>query len=257
MRKIIHLPVLALLWLFSCQSNDSAEFSIEPALRAYNDEASWVKISYCSAVDCDKPYSEEHYVYNAAGKLVRVNYMNRLASGTLEQGAYVEYTYNGNGELTRKIRYGIYGTGWAPYDESEYEYAGGVLKEERTYFNRHNPEQKVLTGRIAYEFKDGKKIGQNYYDDFNKLYRRTTYEYKNNVLTRETWYGDKDNMLRIFEHTFAGNRRQIGEHMPDTRKQIALIEKAYDAKGRLITQETKVSDPLLCAMTPGMVRYSY
>jgi len=256
MRTNLYLPFLAALWL-ACQSNVSSEFGTEPASMDYNDEASWSKISYCTSVTCDNLFSEERYTYNATGKLTRVDYLSRVAAGKLEVYSYVEHMYNSAGLLARKIRFGKLGAGWTPYDESEYEYANGVLKTERTYFNQRNPDNKVLTGVNTYEFKDGKKVGQKWYDALNKLNRQVVYEYKNNVLTRETWYGDKENVIRVFEHLFAGNRRQIGEYMPASKEQISMVEKAYDAQGRLITQETKVSNPLLCVMTPGIVRYSY
>ncbi len=256
MRKYVQYLFLTPLWL-ACQSNEPVPFGLDPAAMTYNDEASWSKVSFCSDARCDSPYSEEHYSYNAAGQLVRINYMSRLASGKLELASYIEQTYNSEGQLVNKVRYGKYNTGWVRYDESEYEYTAGNLKTERTYFNQRNSDQKVLTGIITYDYKEGKKINQNWYDNLNKLYQRAGYEYKNNVLTRETRYGDKENIIRIFEHTFAGNRRQIGEYVPSLDQPIALIEKTYDDKGRLLTQETKVSNPLLCAMTPGMVRYSY
>lgn len=256
MQKKIYFLFLITLCL-ACQSNVSSEFGVEPASMAYNDEASWSKISYCTSPNCDNLFSEERYTYNSIGKLIRIDYLGQVAAGKLEVNSYVEQIYNSNGQLVRKIRYGKLGTGWTPYDESEYEYADGILKAERTYFNRRNPDTKVLTGTITYEFKEGKKVGQKWYDDFNKLYRHVVYEYKNNVLTRETWYGEKESVIRIFEHLFAGNRRQISEYMPSFKEQISMVEKTYDAQGRLITQETKVSNPLLCVMTPGVVRYSY
>jgi hypothetical protein len=256
MRKNLYLPFLAALWL-ACQSNVSSEFGAEPTSMTYNDEASQSKISYCTSVTCNNLFSEERYTYDAAGKLTRIDYLGQVAAGKLEVNSYVEYSYNGNGQLANKTRYGKLGAGWTPYEESEYEYADGVLKIERMYFNRRNPDTKVLTGLITYEFKDGKKVGQKWYDDQNNLNRQVVYAYKNNVLTRETWYGDKENVIRVFEHLFAGNRRQIGEYLSNSKEQLSMVEKTYDTQGRLVTQETKVSNPLLCVMTPGIVRYSY
>ncbi|MFN8348329.1 MAG: hypothetical protein U0X91_25225 [Spirosomataceae bacterium] len=256
MRKNLYLLLLTGLWP-ACQSGVTSEFGTEPANSAYNDEAPRTKITYCTSAACDQIFNEERYLYNAAGQLTRIEYWNQSGSGKMEQNSYVEYLYNSNGQLTRKIRYGSPGVGWVAYDESEFDYADGVLKTERTYFNRRNPDAKVLTGTITYEFKDGKKVSQKWYDDFNKLYRRATFEYKNNVLTRETWYGEKENVIRVFEHLFAGNRRQISEYLSDSKNQISMVEKTYDVQGRLLTQETKVNNPLLCAMTAGVVRYSY
>lgn len=256
MRKNLYLLLCTALGL-ACQTNVPSEFGIEPAAMAYNDEASRVKISYCTSVTCDNLFSEEHYTYNANGKLTRIDYLGQTAPGKLELYSYMEHVYNGNGQLTRKIRYGKLGTGWVPYDESEYEYANEVLKAERTYFNQRNPDNKVLTGSVTYEFKDGQKIGQKRYDALNKLNGQVVYEYKNNILTRETWYGEKENIIRVFEHLFAGNRRQIGEYLPNSKEQLSVVEKMYDAQGRLATQETKVSNPFLCSMAPGIIRYSY
>lgn len=258
MRRKLYLLLLAPLWL-ACQPNSSDLFGIDPAPIAYNDEAPLLKKSYCSDAGCTNPYNEEHYSYNSAGKLTRVDYLYRVASGKLELSGYTEQTYDQGGLLIRKIRYGKHGvlTGWVAYDESEYEYVNGTLKTERTYFNQHNPDKKIVTGVITYEFRDGRNIGQSWYDAQNNLSRRVIYSYKNNVLSRETWLGNQDNVTRIFQHLFAGNRRQISEYMPDSSEQIALIEKTYDSQGRLSTQETKVSNPWLCIMTPGMIRYSY
>lgn len=256
MRKNLYLlPVIA-LWL-ACQPNVPSEFGVEPTGMAYNDEAFPTKISYCTSATCDNLFSEERYTYNANGKLTRIDYFGQTAPGKMELNSYLEQHYNTAGQLTRKIRYGKSGTGWVPYDESEYEYADGVLRAERTYFNQRNPENKVLTGSVTYEFKEGQKVGQKWYDALNKLNRQVIYEYKNKVLTRETWYGDKENVIRVFEHLFAGNRRQVGEYLPNSKEQLSVVEKSYDAKGRLATQETKVSNPLLCSIAPGIIRYSY
>lgn len=252
------LLLFAPFWL-ACQPNGSDQFGVNPAPIAYNDEAPLSKKSFCNTANCDNPYSEEHYLYNSAGKLTRVNYFYQVSPGKLELSGYAEQIYDQTGLLIRKIRYGKHGslTGWVAYDESDYEYANGVLKTERTYFNQHNPDKKIVTGVITYEFRDGKKTGQKWYDAQNNLSHQVAYGYVNNVLNRETWLGNKDNVTRIFQHTFAGYRRQIGEYMPNSSEQVALIEKSYDAEGRLSTQETKVSNPLLCIMTPGMIRYSY
>ncbi len=258
MQRKIYLLLLAPFWL-ACQPNGSDQFSVDPAPIAYNDEAPLLKKSFCNDANCTTPYSEEHYQYNSASKLIRVDYWYQVAPGKLELSGYTEQTYDPAGLLIKKIRYGKNGTttGWTTYDESDYEYVNGTLKTERTYFNQHNPDKKIVTGVITYEFRDGKKTGQKWYDAQNNLSYQVVYGYINNVLNRETWLGNKDNVTRIFQHTFAGNRRQIGEYMPNSSEQVALIEKTYDAQGRLSAQETKVSNPLLCTMTPGMIRYSY
>ena len=258
MRRKLYLLLFAPLWL-ACQPNGSDQFGVDPAPFAYNDEAPLLKKSFCSDANCTNPYSEENYQYNSAGKLIRVDYLYQVAPGKLELSGYTEQIYDQGGLLIKKIRYGKNGTtnGWAAYDESDYEYVNGILKMERTYFNQHNPDKKIVTGVITYEFRDGIKTGQKWYDAQNNLGYQVVYGYINNVLNRETWLGNKDNVTRIFQHTFAKNRRQIGEYMPNSSEQVALIEKTYDAQGRLSTQETKVSNPLLCTMTPGMIRYSY
>lgn len=248
--------LLTAVWV-ACQSNVVSEFSAEPGNLAYNDDAPRTTIAYCTTAACDNLFNEERYQYNAAGILTRIEYWHQGSSGKMEQSAYVEHLYNAAGQLARKIRYGNSGAGWVAYDESEFDYANGVLKTERTYFNRRNPDVKVLTGSVSFEYKEGQKVGQKWYDDSNKLYRQAAFEYKNKVLTRETWYGEKENVIRVFEHTFAGNRRQIGEYLPTSKELISMMEKMYDAQGRLVTQETKVNNPLLCAMTAGVVRYSY
>ncbi|GAB3936452.1 hypothetical protein GCM10028804_56890 [Larkinella terrae] len=246
------------MWL-ACQSKDSSEFGIEPGGNTYNDEASPAKKMMCSGTNCDSPVSVEQYTYNKNGKLVRTDYLGRVASGQLELFSYVEQIFNKHDNLVGKIRYGKYGNDntWTAYEESEYEYADGALKTERIYFNQRNPEQRVLTGLVQYEFKDGKKIGQKWFDAREQLSYRVTYEYKNDVLTRETWYSNTDKVTRVFTHSFAGNRRQVSEHLPSSTEQIALIEKVYDKKGRLFSEETKVNNPFLCSMVAGIVQYAY
>ena len=81
--------------------------------------------------------------------------------------------------------------------------------------------------------------------------------YKNNTLTTETWYGAADNVIRRFEHRFSDSRRQISEYIPNSSEQISMVEKTYDAHGRLSSEETKVINPLLCTMQAGIVRYVY
>ncbi|GAB3899138.1 hypothetical protein GCM10028803_19730 [Larkinella knui] len=258
MKKRLLLLLSASFWL-ACQPNDSADFGIEPGGNTYNDEAAPKRKLFCNGTNCDSPNNFEQYSYNADGKLTRIEYIGRVASGKTETYAYVEYTYNQKGQLLGKTRFGKYGddAGWVAYDESEYEYADGVLKTELNYFNQRNPEKRVLTGLSEYRFEDGKIVEQKWFDANRKLNRRVVNDYKDNVLIRETWYSDTDKITRLFTHSFAGNRRQISEHMPNSNDQIALIEKTYDKQGRLSTEETKVNNPLLCAMVAGIIRYEY
>ncbi|KAA9347912.1 hypothetical protein [Larkinella humicola] len=258
MKNRLLLLLSASLWL-ACQPGDSSEFGIEPGGNTYNDEASPTQKLFCNGTNCDNPNNLETYSYNSAGKLIRIDYIGRVPSGKTETYSYHEYRYNPNGQLAGKTRFGKYGTGseWVAYDESEYEYADGVLKTERNYFNQRNPEQRVLTGLVEYIYQGGKITEQKWFDANKKLYRRVVNEYKDNVLTRESWYSDTDKVTRLFTHTFAGNRRQISEHLPNSSDQIALIEKTYDKQGRLLTEETKVNNPLLCAMVAGIIRYTY
>lgn len=257
MKNRLLILLSAALWL-ACQSKDSSEFGIEPGGNTYNDEAAPTKKMMCSGTNCENPNSIEQYTYNKNGKLVRIDYLSRGTSGKMELFSYVEQIYNKHDNLVGKIRYGKYGNeGWTAYEESEYEYADGALKTERIYFNQRNPSQRVLTGLVQYEFKDGKKIGQRWFDAKEQLSYRVAYDYKDNVLTRETWYSNTDKITRLFTHSFAGKRRQISEHMPNSNEQIALIEKVYDNKGRLFSEETKVNNPLLCSMVAGIIQYAY
>jgi hypothetical protein len=258
MRNRLLLLLSAFVWL-ACQTSDSTEFGIEPGTNTYNDDASPAKKLFCSGTNCDNPNNIEQYSYNSAGKLTRVEYVGRVTSGKMETYSYIDYTYNQNGQLIQKVRFGKYGSGsvWVAYDESEYLYVDGVLKTERNYFNQRNPEQRVLTGQVEYEFKNGKLTEQKWFDANKQLSRRVVNDYKDNVLIRETWYSDTNKIIRLFTHSFAGNRRQISEHMPNSKEQIALIEKLYDKQGRLSTEETKVNNPLLCSMVAGIIRYTY
>ncbi|WP_221394015.1 hypothetical protein [Dyadobacter sp. NIV53] len=259
MLKKLRFLLFAPLWL-ACQPGDPAtEFSSEPDLIAYNDDAPLLKKTYCYDGNCTEISGEENYIYNAAGKLTKMELKSRTVSGKLELQSYTDHLYNNNGVLIRKIMYSKNSpaSDWLPGNESEYEYINGVVSLEKTYLYVYNSGQKVLTGQIKYEFKNGKKLGQSWTDGQNNLLYRVEYAYKNDVLSLETWYDGKDKVNRIFEHKFAGNRRQIGEYLINTKEQLALIEKTYDEKGRLSTQITKVSNPLLCSLAPGLIRYSY
>ncbi|MGA0558392.1 hypothetical protein ACO2Q8_17155 [Larkinella sp. VNQ87] len=257
MKNRLLLLLLALFW-FGCQP-EASEFGVEPGSNTYNDDASPARKVFCYSGDCEKPMTIEQYTYNKDRKLSRIEYLNRVSGDKLEVLSYEELIYNKHGNRVGKIRYGKYAneTTWTVYNESEYDYENGVLKRERNYFNQRNPEQRVLTGSVEYEFKDGKKVGQRWLDANGQLSYRVEYEYKGNVLTRETWYSNAGKVNRYFAHSFAGNRRQISEHMPNHAELLALIEKTYDKQGRLTTEETKVNNPLLCAMVPGLVRYEY
>ncbi|WAC12995.1 hypothetical protein [Dyadobacter pollutisoli] len=258
MKKIIRLLLLAPFWL-ACQSSDPAVFGVEPDYVAYNDEAPLLKKSFCGDAKCKNPNSEERYTYGADGKLSKVEIFARTTSAVMELQSYTDYIFDANGLMTGKVQYSKHGLlpGWVAYNESEFEYQGGLLIREKTYFNQHQPEQKVFTGAVEYQYQNGKKTGQKWTDDHNEFIRRVQYGYKNDVVNRETWYDQKDNVIRIFEHKFSGNRRQIGEYLLNSTELLAMIEKTYDEKGRLATQETKVNNPLLCAMAPGLIRYSY
>lgn len=258
MRRILRLLLLGPLW-FACQSGDQSNFGIEPDYVAYNDEAPMLRKAFCSDANCKDPSYEERYTYNGDGKLSKAEIFHKTASGTMEMQSYTNYFFDANGLMTGKIQYGKHGVlpGWVAYNESEFEYQDGLLKVEKTYFNRYQPDEKVFNGAVEHEYEDGKKTGQKWTDDQNKFIRRVRYGYKNDVVNLETWYDEKNNVVRIFEHKFSGNRRRIGEYLPNSTELLAMIEKTYDEKGRLATQETKVNNPLLCAMTPGLIKYSY
>ncbi|MCF0075648.1 hypothetical protein LZD49_34570 [Dyadobacter sp. CY261] len=257
MRKILRLMLLGPLWL-GCQSSEPSDFGIEPDFVAYEDEAPMLKKAFCDDAECKDPSYEERYTYTAEGKLSKVESFSRTATGIMEMQSYTDYFFEGNGLMTRKVQYGRHGAlpGWVAYYESEFEYQDGLLKLEKTYFNRQL-EEKVFTGAVEYEYEDGKKVGQKWMDDHDKFYRRVKYGYKNDVVNLETWYDEKDNVIRIFEHKFSGNRRRIGEYLLNSTELLAMIEKTYDTKGRLATQETKVHNPILCSMTPGLIKYTY
>ncbi|MFC5407923.1 hypothetical protein ACFPMF_01285 [Larkinella bovis] len=257
MKNRLLLLFSALFWL-ACQK-DASEFGVEPGGNTYNDEASPARKVFCGTGNCEVPINYEQYTYNKEGKPTRIETWGRVSADRLEMQAYSELIYNKHGNLVGKIRYGKYGSNgdWVAYDETEYEYANGVLKAERNYFNQRNPEQRVLTGSVEYEFKEGRKVGQKWLDANGNASYRVEYEYKGEVLTRETWYSNTNKVMRYFSHSFAGNRRHISEHMPNHSELIALVEKTYDKKGRLSTEETKVNNPLLCAMIAGVVRYEY
>jgi len=260
MLKKLRLLLLAPLWL-ACQSSDPAsEFSPEPDLAAYIDDAPLLKKTYCFDGSCTELSNEENYIYNTAGKLIKMEQSSRMVSGKLEVQSYTDYLYNNDGGLASRIMYHKNGTAsdWVPANASEYEYVNGVLTLEKTYSYLYSSFQKTLTGLIKYEFKDGKKLEQKWFDKENNPLYRVEYTYKNDVLSLEKWYyGSEGKVNRTFEHKFAGNRRQIGEYLSSSKEQLAMIEKTYDEKGRLSTQVTKVSNPLLCALAPGLIRYNY
>ncbi|GAB4039117.1 hypothetical protein [Spirosoma jeollabukense] len=243
----------------ACQPNDASTFGIDPQLGTYTDEAPMTKKLICGSINCENPSSEEVYTYNAAGQVARMEQFSRAISGQMERFGYTDYLYAPNGQLSSKITYGKYGNTatWVPYNESTYVYTNGVLSQEQTYFNQHSPEQRVLTATIDYTFQDGKKTEQKWFDAQHILNHRVVYEYRNNTLVRETWSGANDVVFRRFEHRFADNRRQISEYLPNSTEQISLVEKTYDAQGRLASEETKVNNPLLCSMMAGVIRYVY
>ncbi len=257
MKKTLHLLLLAPLWL-ACQSNEPSEFGIEPELTAYNDDAPLLKKTSCMDANCNEIMNEDRYTYNAAGKLTRVDNIARSSATTMDTFGYVEYVYDASGVLTRTVTYGrASANNWVLNNGTEFEYTNGVLTLEKTYNYQMPAGTKILIRSLVYEYKDGKKAGQRYLDGQNKLLYRVEYGYKNNVLNLETWYSSDDKPNRTFEHTFAGNRRQIGEYLLSSREVLAMIEKTYDAQGRLSTQSTKVNNPMLCALAPGLIKYSY
>ena len=258
MKTRLLLLMLTLFWA-ACQSTDPTPFVTDPQLERYSDEGPVAQKLFCNSVNCENPFSQEIYSYNPAGQLTRVDQFSRSASGNLELVFYTDYHYASTGQLSGKIRYGSRSTlaSWIPYDESEYTYTAGLLTQERTYFNQYNPEQRVFTGKIDFEFRDGKKVGQRWYDAQQNMIYRVVYAYKNNTLIGETWYDATDKISRRFEHRFSGTSRQISEYLPNSTEQISLVEKTYDSQGRLSSEETKVINPILCSMQAGVVRYVY
>ncbi|WP_234733312.1 hypothetical protein [Tellurirhabdus bombi] len=256
MKKYVFLLPL-LLWL-GCQNDIFVAPDSVPGDLAYADNGAIKKRLYCNSARCDKPANEEQYEYNAAGQLTRINYLGLTTANKLELYGYTEYDYDQEGQLVSKIRYGKYaGAGFVPYDESDYHYEAGVLKSEDRYFNQKNPDVRVLTGLTEYIFKNGNKVEEKVYDAKKKLINRITFSYQKNVLTTETWYDADNKSIRLFEHMFKGHARQVNEYIPSSQERVAMIEKNYDAQGRLVSEETKVVNPLLCAMRPGLIRYEY
>ena len=258
MKKIFYILLLTVL-IAACKSSRSDDFGVEPGSGAYNDEALVVKKTYATSADkSNEINTEEHYSYNTDGKLSRIDsYQFYMWKKNL--ASYQEYIYNASGQRIRRTYYSknTYNT-WLAGREQEYEYENGVLKKEKAYYYVDNSQDtRRLASVTVYEFKDGKKVRQKFYGDQNVLYYEIVYSYSNNILTLETVYNEKGEITRTFEHKFSGNRRQISEHMPAMKEQIALIEKTYDAKGRLSSEETKVNNPMLCSMMAVFIRYHY
>lgn len=222
----------------------------------YKDDAPMTRKIICTSADCENPIVEEQYTYNASGKLVKTIYLSR-GTDKMEQTSYSELAYNAAGQLISKIRYGKNSGNWVAYDEYAYEYVGENLMVERQYFNQRNPDQKVLTGMTEYNLENGKKVEMRVYDARKQMSYRVTYAYTNSVLTEESWFDATGKKMRYFSHAFAENRRQVSEYMPTKGDAISMVEKVYDKQGRLISEETKVINPLLCSMMPGITRYTY
>lgn len=252
------LLLFLLLWT-ACQSNEPVPFGTEPQLSVYADEATPTQKLFCNSVNCENPYSQEVYTYYPDRRLNRVDQFVQTATGKLDKVSYTDYLYTPTGQLSGKVRYGQSSvvTQWAAYDESEYVYTNGVLSQERTYVNQYSPKQRILTGQIEYEFTNGQKTGQRWYDAQHTLTYRVVNAYKNNILVSETWYNATDTVIRRFEHRFSENRRQIGEYVPRSNEPISVVEKTYDAQGRLSGEETQVINPALCTMQAGVIRYVY
>ncbi|MDQ6477950.1 hypothetical protein [Dyadobacter sp. LHD-138] len=258
MKKILHVLLLGMS-LAACKPDRSDDFGVEPGVIAYDDEARVVKKTYATAADkSNEINTEEHFSYNAEGKLSRIDGY-QFYMGKKELVTYQEQIYNAGGQrILHTYYFKNAAKEWKAGRELEYEYENGVLKTEKAYYYRENAaDERTLANVIVYEFKGGKKIGQKYFSDQNKLMNEVVYSYANNILNRETWYNDKGEVFRVFEHKFSGNRRQISEYLPAWDGQIALIEKRYDGQGRLSTEETKVNNPLVCSMMAGFVKYYY
>ncbi|GGN07341.1 hypothetical protein GCM10010967_48620 [Dyadobacter beijingensis] len=249
--------LFATLWL-ACGSDDESIFGIEPALASYNDDAPALKKTYCGDSDCKTLSSEDRYTYDSQGKLSRIENFGRAAGGSWIPYQYSEFVYAPSGMLVSKTEYIKNNqNGWVRYTETEFEYEAGLLKVERSYNFPNSSGTKMPVRSTSYDYANGKKSGQRWYDVEGKLMYRVEYRYKNDVLSHETWYDASNKANRTFEHKFSGNRRQIGEYLTASRELLAMIEKSYDDQGRLLTQETKVNNPLLCALPPGKIQFTY
>lgn len=258
MKRNLLLLLFASIW-FGCDSKNESAFVIEPALASYIDDAPATKKSYCADSDCKRLSSEEKFTYDGHGKLTRIDNFVLTADGTMVPHQYSEYLYTSSGLLASKTDYAKNADqkDWHRYNQTEFEYDAGLLKVERQYSFLYSSATKTLTRSTLNEFKDGKKSGQRWLDAAGNLIYRVEYRYKNGVLNHETWYDAADKVNRTFEHKFSGNRRQISEYLTGSRELLAMIEKSYDEQGRLLTQETKVNNPLLCALPPGKIQFTY
>lgn len=258
MKKFFRLILLTPLWL-ACNSNDSSEFGIEPALVSYDDDAPALRKSYCADANCTEIMNEDRFSYNAQGNITLIENAGRNPSGGTTVYQYSEYAYDPSGLLKTKTEYikDSKQENWIVFNITEYDHEAGLIKSEKLYNYQTYAGQKTLLRSIVHEYAAEKKSGQRYYDAQGKLSYRVEYGYKNGVLNFETWYDASDKANRTFEHKFAGNSRQIGEYLIGSRELLAMIEKTYDDQGRLLTQETKVNNPLLCALPPGKILFSY
>jgi hypothetical protein len=258
MKRPFTLLLLIPLWI-SCHPGDSSEFGIKPGLNVYEDNGPVLKKSYCGDSKCSNPGSEDRYSYDTQGNLSKIENFGRVASGNMEIYSYTDYTYNEAGLLTKKIQFGkqVSNPGWVPYYEYVYEYEKDVLVRENTYSLQFESAPKTLSSSTTFEFTGKMKMGQRWFDSKNNLLRRVKYDYNGNTIIRETWYNGEDIATRIFQHTFAGTRRQIAEYVPGSKEQIALVERTYNAQGLLTGEETKVFNVFICAMMPGIIRFSY
>jgi hypothetical protein len=258
MKRNLLLLLSFSLWL-GCDSKNESVFDIEPALASYNDDAPVLRKSYCFDSSCQKLSNEEKFIYDTQGKLTRIDNFGWTGNGTMVLHQYSEYLYAPSGLVASKTEFAKSAnqTDWVPYSQTEFEYEAGLLKVEKLYSFLYSSATKTLSRTAVNEFADGKKNGQRWFDAEGKLIYRVEYRYKNGVLNHETWYDAGGKANRTFEHKFSGNRRQIGEYLTGSRELLAMIEKSYDDQGRLVTQETKVNNPLLCALPPGKIRFTY
>lgn len=101
-----------------------ASMGIDSIVRTVHYDVSKARYSSMAAAyfdGSDNVQDSTVFTYNAAGKIVGVEYFYDYATGTYMRDGKSEYTYDAAGNVSKEKNYGYNGT-YEPYDESVYEF---------------------------------------------------------------------------------------------------------------------------------------
>lgn len=195
------------------------------------------------SVDGKTVYSEEKYVYNAAGQLERINGYYRTSDGQPNLSYYQTYAYNADGTLAHRIdftRSSNAGDFRISYVRN-YSYPAVDRVVEDAFLIEYPTNKQMIAGRTETFRENGLPLKMvQYYPNSSQqliLQNTTTYTYKAERLVKEEFINAIGTLYSTQEYNYKGRRAQVISSSPSYPQSYPVRTLEYDRQGRLIRQQ--------------------